>query len=582
MFGLNLTQGLVLLSVLLLVAVLIHGRFGTGRAFALLAAGYYFSGLVDTSTVLGSVVDPVLVALVLLVLVSRVLEKSVLIDQLAERLLAGSYRFALARLVGATAGLSAFLNNTAVVALFMGAVSRQQRHAPSRLLMPLSFAAVLGGTITLVGTSTNLIVAGLASRAGVTPPGMFDFAWVGLPAALAGAVVMLLSASRLLPRHPAETEVDSSYFLEASLAADSPLVGRTVEAAGLRNLDGLFLVELVRRGQLLSPVAPDAVLLGDDILVFTGAIEKVQLLDRFEGLKLFEQPLSIVNRNLVEVVVMPGSTLVGQTIREAGFRALFNAAVVGVRRGEERLSGQLGRIRMHAGDALLLATGSDFLKRRNLERNFYLLKGGRSRRNLGVWPSLIGLGGFGLVILGNALAWFSLVKGLAALLLLMLVAGWTTTADLRRRFPFDLVLIVASALVTSHVLIQSGVAGWLAGGLQSVASAQAGWLALALVFLCTLALTELMSNAAAAAIVFPVAVALAQGMGFQATPFVMAVAFGASASFMTPMGYQTHLMVLTPGRYRFGDFLRFGLPVSLAYGLTVVALLPWFYPLHGG
>ncbi|OYY74012.1 MAG: SLC13 family permease [Gammaproteobacteria bacterium 28-57-27] len=574
------TQGAVLLSLVLLIAVLIHGRIQTGTAFVLLALGYYSFGLIDLTKLLQNYVEPSLITLVLLMLISVALEKTLLIERVGERLMSGAYPVALARMMVVTASFSAFLNNTAVVASLLGVVSKNGRFAPSRLLLPLSYAALFGGVITLVGTSTNLVVNSFAVRAGMEPIGMFDFAWVGLPVALVCTVVVVVLARWLLPEHESTESRNNSYFLEASIQPDSPLTGRSVLENGLRQIDGLFLAEVVRTGHLISPVGPQEILEAGDILIFTGEVDKVHVLERFPGLKLFEEEMNIVRTNLVEVVVVADSPLVDNTIRDVNFRALFDAAVVGIRRGQVRLSGKLGEIHLKAGDAMMLAVGADFANRKNLDRNFYVLKGGTRKPRLSMPQSYAVFAAFAGVILLGAFEVIPLVKGLALLLIALLFLRLIDVAELRRRFPFELVLVIGSALAMSQVMASTGVADLIAGGLHSIVGGNGPLWALVAVFVVTLILTELMSNNAAAALVFPIAFSLAQSLGVSPLPFVMALAFGASASFITPFGYQTHLMVFTPGRYCFMDFVRMGLPVSLAYSVTALLLLPWAFPFH--
>ncbi|MDD2893148.1 MAG: SLC13 family permease [Halothiobacillaceae bacterium] len=580
MISVSMTQGAVLLSLVLLIAVLVHGRIQTGTAFVLLALSYYSFGLIDLSKLLQNYVEPSLITLVLLMLISVALEKTLLIERVGERLMSGSYPVALARMMAVTAGFSAFLNNTAVVASLLGVVSKNGRFAPSRLLLPLSYAALFGGVVTLIGTSTNLVVNSFAVRAGMEPIGMFDFAWVGLPIVVVCTLVVVVLARWILPEHEGAESKGTPYFLEASIQPDSPLAGRSVLENGLRQIDGLFLVEVVRVGHLISPVGPQEILEAGDILIFTGEVDKVHVLERFPGLKLFEEEMNIVRTNLAEVVVVADSPLVDNTIRDVNFRALFDAAVVGIRRGQIQLSGKLGEIQLKAGDALMLAVGADFASRKNLERNFYVLKGGTRKPRLSMPQSYAVFAAFAGVILLGAFQVIPLVKGLALLLIGLLFLRLVDVAELRRRFPFELVLIIGSALAMSQVMASTGVADLIAGGLHGIVGGNGPLWALVAIFLVTLILTELMSNNAAAALVFPIAFSLAQSLGVSPLPFVMALAFGASASFITPFGYQTHLMVFTPGRYCFMDFVRMGLPVSLAYSITALLLLPWAFPFH--
>lgn len=571
---------LVLGSVVLLLALLIHGRLAPVLLFTTWAAGYFLLGLVDQRTFLGGYANPALVILLILLLVSLALERTALLARLSRQVVRGSETASVWRLSVVTALLSSFLNNTAVVGALLGVVSRQQRVAASKLLIPLSYASILGGITTLVGTSTNLVVSSLATNAGLPPLGMFQFTAVGVPVALLCLVAMVW-ASRWLPNHlPQAGTTTQAYFLETEVALDSPLVGRSIEANGLRQLDGLFLVEILRGGRLLSPVGPNEVIQAADRLIFTGEVDKVQALQRFAGLQVFggAQAQDLLASNLIEVVLAQQSELVNKTLREVDFRNLFDAGVVGIRRGDRRLTGQLGRIALKVGDSLLLAVGADFRQRKNLERNFHVLSAAPLRPTLKPWEGRVALGGFAAVIGGSALGWVSLLHGLLVLLGVLLATRVLTPAELRRRFPFDLWLIIGSALTIAAGLEQSGASALMAQGIQRAFGGHGVWGAFVGVYLLTWVLTELVTNNAAAALAFPISLATARAFGVDPTPFVMVVAYGASACFLLPFGYQTHLMVYSAGRYRMHDYLKAGWPVSLAYAAGVLVLVPRVFP----
>ena len=574
------TAYLVLASVGVLVGLLIHGRIAPAVLFTGLAGAYYLAGLLEQSVWLVSYTNPALAALVLLLLISIVLERASLLDRLSDLLFGGKSRTgAMLRLTGVTAAASAFLNNTAVVGTLLGVVARQRRIPASRLLLPLSYASVLGGVVTLVGTSTNLVVNSFVVAAGMPALGMFTFAWVGLPVALLCLLTLAISA-RTLPDHSFdEGDQRQAYLLEARVVGGSPLIGKSIEDNRLRHLDGLYLLEIVRDDQLVSPVMPSEILLEDDVLVFAGDMSKVQALQRFQGLQMLGgRADDLLASNLVEVVVSSHSELINRTLREVDFRTMFDAGVVGIRRGEKRLEGQLGRIPLRAGDCLLLAVGPDFAQHRNIDRNFHVLKGAPLRPRLSASESYIALGGFAAVIALAALEWVPLFAGLLVLLAVLLVRKILTPAEMRRRFPFDLLMIIGSALAVASVLESSGAAAIVAGAVRFVFDGYGVFGALVGVYLLTLILTELVTNNAAAALAFPIALSTAKAFGVDPMPFIMVVAYGASACFLMPFGYQTHLMVYSPGRYRVRDFLRAGLPVTVVYSVGVLLLVPLFFP----
>ena len=575
------TAYLVLASIAVLLGLLIHGRFSPAILFATWAGGYTLLGLSSQQAFLSSFTNTALATLILLLLVSLALERSPLLDRLSASLLQGSRRRATLKLGSVTALISAFMNNTAVVGALLGPISKQRLHPPSKLLIPLSYASILGGITTLVGTSTNLVVNSFAVEAGLPALQMFQFTLVGLPVALLCIAVMALS-SRTLPANAAsDAESRTAYFLEARVTAGSPLIGRSIEDNCLRNLEGLFLVEIARKERLISPVGPAEVLQAGDVLVFTGAVDKVQALQRFAGLQVFGVGAdALLKSNLIEVVISNQSELANRTVRDMDFRTMFDAGVVGIRRGDKRLTGQLGRIPLRIGDSLLLAAGPDFFQHRNLDRNFHVLNGAGVRPRMSSAQSSFALTGFASVILLSALEYLPLFNGLLILFAALLVSGLLTLGEVRRRFPFEVMVVIGSALTIAGVLERSGAAEVMAGWMRSLFDGYGVYGALVGVYLITLALTELITNNAAAALAFPIALGTARAFGVDPTPFVMIVAYGASAGFLIPFGYQTHLMVYSAGRYRMRDFLRAGLPVSLAYSLGVLALVPLVFPLQ--
>lgn len=571
---------LVLASVGLLLVLLIQGRVAPAVLFGAWAVAYFVLGWVPQATFLGGYTSTALVILLVLLLVSLALERSQWMNRLSAQVLSGSERQAVWRLSSMAALMSAFLNNTAVVSGLLGSVARQQRIAASRLLIPLSFASLLGGITTLVGTSTNLVVSSLAVQAGFPALTMFQFAWVGVPVALM-CLAVLVWRSNVLPSHQMQQRESNDYFLETQVMLGSKLVGKTIEANRLRQLDGLFLLEIVRGQRLLSPVSPDEIVQADDHLIFTGELSKVQALQKFEGLQIFggAQAHELLTSNLMEVVITQESELVNKTLREVDFRNLFDAGVVGIRRGDRRLAGQLGRIELKVGDSLLLAVGPDFKLRKNLDRNFHLLTEAPLRPTLKPWENRVAVFGFGAVILGASFGMFPLLQGLLVLLGVLLATQILSPGELRRRFPFDLWILIGSALTIAAGLEASGASALIANAIAYVFGGYGVWVALLGVYLMTWLLTELVTNNAAAALAFPVAIATAKAFDVEPTAFVMVVAYAASACFLMPFGYQSHLMVYSAGRYKTLDYLKTGWPVSLVYAAGVLLLTPMVFPL---
>lgn len=560
-----------------LLIALISGRVSASAAFGVVLLAVVGAGVVTSGEVVKSAANPGIVTLLLLLTVSLGLEKTQWLGRIAHTLIAKTLDGTLWRVIGVGALTSAFLNNTAVVATLLPLLRRNGRFPPGKLLLPLSFAAIFGGTMTLIGTSTNLVVNSLLMDAGHPGFRFFDFLPVGIAVTLACGLVLWWFARRL-PERSSDPHEFQQYLLDAKVAADSPLVGKSVMEAGLRNMEALFLVELVRAGRLISPVAPHELIEAGDRLIFAGDVKQISQLQRYPGLNLFADNNGLLQQNLVEVMIAPNATIAGKTLKRAGFRSMFDAAVVAMRREGTPLSGKLGEIRLQPGDCLVLAVGPDFPSRANLRKNFFMLSEVQLPHQLSPRQEWLTLLGFGVVILLSALDLVSLMTGSLFLLGAMLLTGILRREEVARRFPFDLWLIVASALVLAQAMENSGLAQALAGWLTAVLHGKGVWLAFVGVYLVTALLTETMTNNAAAALVFPLAWGLAQGLGVNPMPFVLAVAYAASASFILPFGYQTNLMVFNAARYTMGDFWRVGLPVSLTHGCVVCLLLPYFFP----
>ncbi|MCI1191763.1 SLC13 family permease [Calidifontimicrobium sp. SYSU G02091] len=573
-------QVAVFVGLAALVVELLRGKRAPAAVFASVAFAFVLLDLVSVQKGLAQLTNSGLVTVVVLLLLSVVLDRSHLLETMAGWLVRGPYRWALAKLYVATAAYSAFLNNTAVVASLIGPLRSLRTHAPSRLLMPMCFAASLGGILTLVGTSTNLLVNSLVIGQGMPALHIFDLFPVGILIVLACGATMVLLYPRLLPAQPPAEETSSDYFLEATVRPDSPLIGKTVEAAGLRNLAHLYLAEIVRDGFTIAPVQPDRMLRAGDLLVFTGDLTRLDVLTRFEGLETHGQHYRLPLDNLVEVVIAADSTLARRTLKDVNFRAQFDAAVIAVRRGSERLRGPIANVPLEVGDTLVLVVGNDFEKRNNLQRNFVIVSRRQVQKFTDPRKGLLAMAGFVGAVALAALGVVDLLKALLVLLAAFLLLGLAKPADLRRNMPYAIILIIASSLVISEVMVSSGAAVLLAQALLAGIDAFGPYGALALILVVTWILTELMSNNAAAALSFPVALGVAQTTGLDPQPFVMAVIYGASCSFLTPYGYQTNLMVMSPGRYTLRDFARAGAPLALVYQATALVAIPVFFPLR--
>ena len=554
------------------------------------------AGLVPAADAMRGAVNEGVLTVACLYVVVAGLRQSGAVGLLAGRLLSQPPRSemaAQARVVVPAAAISAFVNNTPHVAVAMPLVSAfARRHglAPSRLFLPLSYAAILGGVCTLVGTSTNVVVQGLMLAhnrlPGVTavePFQLFSLTPVGLPVAITGLAYMLLAGRVLLPARATELAVDREerdYTVALAVAPGSAVVGLRVDAAGLRHLSGLFLAHIEREGALLSAVGPGEVIRAGDVLVLVGVKASVVDLHQIRGLVPAEAGDGAIAREghrLVEAVVTASSPLVGPTIRDAGFRTAYGGVIVAVHRRGERLPGKLGDIRLRPGDALLIEAPPGFAARHAQARAFQIVDGSEGPalpRHDRAWLALLVFAGF---VVASATGLLSTLGAAAAAAVAMVVFRCTDVRSAWQSVDWPVLVVIAAGLALGAAVEQSGLAAVVAEAvLDAVRGRGAGWIVAAIYGL-TWALTSVLSNAAAAVLVFPVAVRAAASAGLAVEPLAMAIAIAASCEFTTPVGYQTNLMVLGPGGYRLGDYLRFGGPLTLVCGAVAVALITALY-----
>ena len=492
------------------------------------------------------------------------------------------------RMMVPMAAMSAFMNNTPLVAMMMPVVldwARKFRISASKLMMPLSFATILGGLCTLLGTSTNVIVSQLVEERTDQPLQLFDPMWVGLPCAVAGITYMLLFNRWLLPdrkRVLAEQVDPRQYTVEMLVEASSPLVGLNVEQAGLRHLTGLFLVEIDREGEVRPAISPHEMLRAHDRLVFVGVVESVVELQNIRGLipatdQLFRLDAPRIQRSLVEAVVSDTSPLVGQTIRDARFRTTYNAVVIAVSRNGERLPGKIGDITVRVGDTLLLEAPSGFMEQHRNSRDFFLISqvdGYTPLRHERSWLSLTILAT--MVVLA-AMNWLPMVNAALLAAVAMIGTRCCTTLSARRSVDWQVLVAIGGSIALGKSMETTGAA-------QSIIESLIGRvgdnprLALVIIYGVTMLFTEVLSNNAAAVLMFPLAMATANTLGVSYLPFVFAIMMAASCGFATPIGYQTNLMVYGPGGYHFRDYLRFGGMLNLIVFAITVTLVPLVWP----
>ncbi|MEX2600455.1 MAG: SLC13 family permease [Balneolaceae bacterium] len=500
-----------------------------------------------------------------------------------------SVAVAQARIVTPVMGLSAFLNNTPIVAAFIPALqdwSKKFDISLSKLMLPLSYAAILGGTCTLIGTSTNLIVDGLLISSMGESLNIFTPAWVGVPIAVAGTAYLLLFGRNLPDRVSGFRNFENTreYTIEMIVDAgpSTLLAGKTIEEAGLRHLPGLYLVEIVREDRIKPAVSPDERLLKGDRLIFTGKVESIVDLQKISGLspatdQVFKLDAPRRERVLAEAVVSQSNPLNGSTIRAGKFRIRYNAVILAVSRKGRRIDEKVGDIRLQTGDVLLLEAPADFVDKYRLSNDFYLVSTLSDNHTPDVersWIAWMILGAMIFLAAFNILSMFQSAFLAAAA---MIITQCCRVSVARDSIDWSVLLVIASALGIGNGLYVTGAAEAIAGGLIEYAGSTP-WLALAATYLATWLLTEMITNNAAAVLIFPIALSVAVSMEVSYMPFVMIIIFAASASFSTPIGYQTNLMVYGPGGYHFTDYIRFGLPLNVIVGIIAISLVPVVWP----
>lgn len=555
-----------------------------------------FGILSPTEAISGFASESVLTIAALFVIAAGIRETGAL-DVIGGRLMGGARneRGALLRMIPRVTGLSAFLANTAVVAMLipvLGDWCRRHRVSPARLLLPLSFLSILGGMCTLIGTTTNLIVSETMVRAGLPAISMFELAAIGLPCVAVGAVYLYFVGPRLLPkRKDMLQEIGDSvreYLVEMSIQANCPLVGQSVEEAGLRRLPGLFLVEIVRGGRIIAPVEPDEVLFEGDQLAFAGVVGTIVDLERIPGLAPAAADHEATfaerrNQRYCEAVISSTSPLIARNIRDSNFRALYNAAVIAVHRGGTRLMGRIGDIVLRPGDTLLLQTGPHFAEANRNNRDFFLVSSIEQARRVRHERTWIAIGLLALLVVLLVFGGrFGMRPVIAAFLVagLMIATRCISVADARRTVALDVILTIAAAFGLGKALDSSGAAEAIGNLIVASTGSLGPIFAMGVVYATTIALGLVITSKAAAVLVFPIAMVIAGPLGVDPRPLAIAVAAAAASSFASPISYQTNMMVYGPGGYRFGDFLRVGLPLHVLLLAVALIVIPLVWPLH--
>lgn len=575
----------VIFNILVMVIFLFQEKFKPSLVFLGGIMVFILFGVISVEEFLAGFSNKAILTIILLLLFIAGLKNQLNFSKLStafigKRTTQSGFRWRLTFLV---AGLSSVMNNTPIVASLIPFITKWTKNNnafPSKFLIPLSYSAILGGMITLIGTSTNLVLNGLLIEAGETQLGFLDFLIPGLLVTVFGLVFLNTLGAKLIPENhnPLDDfkENSTEYLLETRINLNSPLIGKSILDAGLRNLKDVFLVELIREGNLIRPAGPNEILNENDILVFTGDVESlVELVKNKPGIELtnFESHSNEILENITEAVVPANSYLEGKIIKESNFREQFDAGILAVHRKGERLVNRLGEIQIKAGDLLLLNSGSNFLNRAKRNNDLIVIsqiEPTESKAGKLVIPFVIGI--LGLITL-CLLSKISLFTALFIGVGFQVFLGHLRFEEIKRELDLDLILILVSALGLGIALVNSGAGELMAETVSRLLLPYGTWGLLLGIFMVTVILTNFVSNIAAVSIIFPVVLALKPVVGADISLFYLTIAFGASCAFITPFGYQTNLMVMGPGNYKVRDFARIGFPLTVIYGLVFFGYL---------
>tara|TARA_Y100000782_G_scaffold111225_1_gene138829 strand:- start:6899 stop:8680 length:1782 start_codon:yes stop_codon:yes gene_type:complete len=585
MLGTGWSKWVVVGVIAAVVVLLIWDRLKASVVFFCGVAVLLVTQIVTPSMFLKSFGNESIAAIFLLILITAGIKNNYDLIGLFDRFYskAKNPRLFVVQLSASVSLLSSVMNNTPIVALMIPYVyqwGKNNKISPSKLLIPLSYAAILGGMITVIGTSTNLVLNGFLRANNEVLLTLQDFVVPGLLVSVGGIVFLATWGYSMLPGKPELLEEVQDhireYLVETEISTGSPIAGQSVTEANLRNLEGIFLVEILRNGRRISPVDPQEILEQKDRLFFAGDTDKViDLIKDDNGLILPKTEKFNLGKDLdlIEVVVPANSNLSGKTLKETDFREKYDAAVVAIHRNGERVSGKLGEVTMAFGDLLLLTTGNRFGELSARDKNLYVVSYLQKLEETKPLRKKLFMAFFVLMVAAIVFKLVSFFVGLVLILGGMLSAKMMNAEELKKNVNLDLLIVLGSAITLGSALIETGGAGWIANGLIGVFRPYGEIGILLGLYFITLILTSFVTNVAAVSIVFPVAYTLVHEIGLSGTPFYLAIAFAASAAFLTPVSYQTNLMIYGPGNYRFNDFLKVGAPMTVLYSLICITYL---------
>ncbi len=588
--GMVFPQIITLLVVLFLILSLYKEWFNPSLSFFISAMVLMLANVITPQELLKGLSNQQIIIIFLLVLVTagiRTIYGSELFSKLFNPNL--SQKAFLFRMMVTVSSISAFLNNTPIVAFMIPYVkdwADRTGNSASKFLIPLSFATILGGMITVIGTSTNLVLNGLVQQYNLPLLEFKDFLFLGIIVTLVGWAYLYFIGFRLLPNNP--NKIDAlrqnlkEYIVETEVFTGSKLIGKSVLAAGLRNLEDVFLVEIIRDEKVISPVSPEIEMEGGDFLFFSGNTQSIyNLIKEDNGLRIPKQ--DSLERDgqfhFVEAVIPASSDLIGVRIKDSDFRRKFNASIIAIHRNGRQISGKVGEMILSGGDFLLLLAGEEQFNEEFEKDLFFVSVPKKLATKKSPWLTWVGVGCFALLLTG-VIGFLPLFTISLVILSVFVLLGVLNITEIKRQLDLGLLMVLVCSLAIGIALEKSGTATIVAAGLIGIGKQLGPVAVLTSLFIVTIFLTALITNAAAVSIVFPIAMAMAEQMSLPYTPFFVAIAFAASGDFMTPIGYQTNLMVYGPGGYSFRDFFRVGAPLTIVYTAICITFISIYYNIY--
>ena len=585
---------LIVYGVILCMLILLYREYVQPALIFLFAVLiFYAKGIIEIDEIVQGFSNSQILLIFLLLIISDIIKKTAVLDKSIDKIFKPglSFKGFTFRMTFLVSGMSAWLNNTPIVAFITPYVyewAKKKGISPSKVLLPLSYLAILGGTATLIGTSTNLIVNGLAIEAGYPSLELFDFFYIGIPLIIIGALFIAFFGFKLLPSRKALSsdfkEHQREYLVETFVPENSELIGKTIDDAKLRNLKGLFLAEIIRDDKLIAPVSPREVIKKSDVLIFAGETKTIADLVKSNiglSLSLPEDCTLLKHKDIevVEVIVSPRSYLVGKRAKRANFRKKYDAAILAIQRDGEKLSGKIGEVELQVGDLLLLITGEEFQEKPEVDQDLYVISRVRKFHYFNRQKRLVLFGGLIAALLLESFKLVPIFIGILGLLSILSLLKIIKIEDIKRSLDLNLFFILVFALALGKAITNSGAGDFLAHSMLSILP-NSPLFALIGIYIITNIITVFVTNAAAVAITFPIAMSITHQMGItDIKPFLLAIAFAGSAGFITPFGYQTNLMVYGPGNYKFKDYLRLGLPLTIIYMVISISIIAFYFNL---